>query len=369
MFFQPRSQKSKDAASSSSTGAAPAVHATVQKNKPWVEKYRPQRIDDVVHQDEIISNLRNTLRQPSNLTHLLFHGPPGTGKTTTILAVCHELFGPEYFKSRVKELNASDDRGIDVVRSKIKKFAQSAVTHKPNQQQSDGKWYPVPSYKVIILDEADALLPDAQAALRRVLEDYADTTRFCLICNYVSRIIDPIASRCAKYRFKPLSPEPLHRRINYICEVEGLRISEPALHSLEHVSSGDLRLAITYLQGAQRLYGDDLTTVDFSDIAGHVPPQYVEELFNVICSNSFDAVQQSTKDLVAQGFSAAQLLSQLHDRLVQAPDDQLSGVAKARIMFRMSETAKHLADGADEYLQLLSFASFAMQVFSGLRTS
>lgn len=317
----------------------------------------------MVHQDEIVSNLKNIMETPANMTHLLFYGPPGTGKTTTILAVCKQLFGPDYYKSRVKELNASDDRGIAVVREKVKKFAQLAVTSAPNQTQG-GVFYPVPPYKVIILDEADALLPDAQMALRRMMEDYSQVTRFCLICNYVSKIVDPIISRCAKYRFKPLNQEPLHDRIKFISNKEGLQMSDMSLKCLDGVSSGDLRMAITYLQGAQRIYGNDLTGCDFSDIAGWVPVQVLDEYMESLFSNTFDTVQQQTEAITRQGFAAGQILNQLHDLIVDAPEAKISSLAKAKLVFQMSETEKCLHDGANEYLQLLNFAVFAMQTLA-----
>ena len=143
-------------------------------NAPWVEKYRPQNIDDIVQQDEVVSALRSTLEK-GDLPHLLFHGPPGTGKTSTALALCHSLFGQGEIKKRLMELNASDDRGIDTVRSKVKQFASLAVPQTP-----------VP-YKIIILDEADSMTRDAQNALRRIIEQYSAVTRFIIICNYVSK--------------------------------------------------------------------------------------------------------------------------------------------------------------------------------------
>uniref|UniRef100_A0A6N2LX74 AAA+ ATPase domain-containing protein n=1 Tax=Salix viminalis TaxID=40686 RepID=A0A6N2LX74_SALVM len=151
----------------------------LQSSQPWVEKYRPKQVKDVAHQDEVVRVLTNTL-ETTNCPHMLFYGPPGTGKTTTALAIAHQLYGPELYKSRVLELNASDDRGINVVRTKIKDFA--AVAN----------------------------------ALRRTMETYSKVTRFFFICNYISRIIEPLASRCAKFRFKPLPEEIMSNRILHI---------------------------------------------------------------------------------------------------------------------------------------------------------
>lgn len=176
---------------------------------PWVEKYRPSCVDEVAHQDEVVRTLKMCIEQ-GNLPHLLFHGPPGTGKTTTILALARALYGPTLYRTRILELNASDDRGISVVREKIKTFAQGQV----GSQKAAG--YPCPRFKLIILDEADTMTPEAQSALRRIMEAYSKVTRFCLICNYVTRVIEPLASRCAKFRFKPLPTSSMIDRMNHI---------------------------------------------------------------------------------------------------------------------------------------------------------
>ena len=159
---------------------------------------RPSKIDEISHQTEVVSALNQSVKS-GQVPHLLMYGPPGTGKTSTILAMARELFGKEFYKKRILELNASDERGIQVVREKIKKFAQRKISKNPDLN--------CPPIQIIILDEADSMTVDAQAALRRIIEAYSTNTRFCIICNYISKIIDPLASRCVKFRFSPIGKQ------------------------------------------------------------------------------------------------------------------------------------------------------------------
>jgi len=322
------------------------------RTQPWVEKYRPKKLDDVEAQKEAVAALRSCLSVGADMPHLLFHGPAGTGKTSSILAVAHELFGPDYYKARVRELNASDDRGIAVVREKVKKFAQGSATAARNKVQSDGKVYPVPGFKLIVLDEADALLPDAQAALRRMMEDFCEVTRFCILCNYVSRIIDPIASRCAKFRFKPLHSETLFRRIRHVAEAEQLTVGEQTLHHLNIAAQGDMRLAITLLQSAARSRGPDLREEDFVEAAGLVPPAYFTGYLNALCSGDFQTMDRATRDLVLQGYAGTQVVTQLQ-RWAVSRECPLSDAARAAVCVKLAETERRLFDRGDDLLQLL----------------
>jgi replication factor C subunit 2/4 len=202
---------------------------------------RPRTIDEISHQDEVVSALRKCL-DTGHLPHLLFYGPPGTGKTSTILALARQLFGAELIRERVLELNASDERGIDVIRNKVKRFAQVSVsaqtvttstTTTTTTSQSSTSTLHVPGYKIIILDEVDNMSSDAQNALRRIIEVYSHVTRFCLICNYISKIIDPLTSRCAKFRFQPLPLSSVKERLLYICQEEKIFTHNRALTSHE----------------------------------------------------------------------------------------------------------------------------------------
>ncbi|KAF6771364.1 hypothetical protein AHF37_10033 [Paragonimus kellicotti] len=192
-----------------------------QSHIPWVEKYRPKTIDDVAHQTEVVSVLRKCV-EGADLPNLLFYGPPGTGKTSLIMAVARQIFGPLY-SERVLELNASDERGIDVIRQKVRTFAHLAVAARSSGSSGTGS---IPPYKLIILDEADSMTAPAQAALRRTMETETRTTRLCSTCNYVMRIIDPITSRCAKFLFHPLNSGVAQGRLRHIRDAEGLKVSD-----------------------------------------------------------------------------------------------------------------------------------------------
>jgi replication factor C subunit 2/4 len=324
--------------------------------KPWVEKYRPKKLNDIQAQEEAVNALRSCLKSGAMMPHLLFYGPPGTGKTTSVLAVAHELFGPDYIKLRVKEMNASDDRGIQVVREKVKAFAQGSVSTIPSKTQSDGNVYPVPSFKLIILDEADALLPDAQAALRRMMEDFTEVTRFCILCNYVSKIIDPIASRCAKFRFKPLTKAALFQRITFIAEAEGIDISPVAVQKLDDAAQGDLRLAIMHLQSAVRARGKDLRDEDFVRVSGAVPEALLLPYVTALASKNMNEVIHLTQTIVSNGYAANQVLMQVH-RFLMGPNCTLASSEKAALSLKICEVEKRLADRGDDYIQLMDLGA------------
>ena len=280
---------------------------------------------------------------------MLFYGPPGTGKTSTVLALAKELYGPELFKSRVLELNASDERGISIVREKVKDFARMQLSNPPPLYKDK---YPCPPYKIIILDEADSMTQDAQSALRRTMETYSKITRFCLICNYVTRIIDPLASRCSKFRFKSLDQDNAKSRLEEIAQNEGVKLEAGAVETLIKCSEGDLRKAITFLQSAARLVGamkappkanghakrkhepiedDDAMEVDGGDtavvtikiieeIAGVIPNDIIERLLQAMQPRKHGAVYEGVAkvvaDMVADGWSATQVISQVSTQTV-----------------------------------------------------
>ncbi|KAB5580437.1 P-loop containing nucleoside triphosphate hydrolase protein [Coniochaeta sp. 2T2.1] len=359
------------------------------RSQPWVEKYRPKTLSDVTAQDHTVTVLQRTLNA-SNLPHMLFYGPPGTGKTSTILALAKELYGPELVKTRVLELNASDERGISIVREKVKDFARMQLTNPPPGYKAK---YPCPPFKIIILDEADSMTQDAQSALRRTMETYSKITRFCLICNYVTRIIDPLASRCSKFRFKSLDQGNARKRLKEIAEKEGVVVEEAAVDALIKCSEGDLRKAITYLQSAARLVGavkqtkgglgegeedgdgmdiDDVadpkvTVKIIEDIAGVIPDRTIDELVKAIKprkgGETYQTVAKVVEEMVADGWSAGQVVTQLYQAVIY--DETVPDQQKNRIVGVFSEVDKRLVDGADEHLSILDLALRISGIMSG----
>lgn len=311
---------------------------------------------------------------------MLFYGPPGTGKTSTILALAKELYGPEFMKQRVLELNASDERGISIVREKVKDFARMQLTSPPPGYKDR---FPCPPFKIIILDEADSMTQDAQSALRRTMETYSKITRFCLICNYVTRIIDPLASRCSKFRFKSLDQGNAKKRLEQIAENEGVQLEDGAVDALIKCSEGDLRKAITFLQSAARLVGavapvgDEGDTMDVDvkpvtvkiveDIAGVIPNTTVDRLVQAIrprsSGDAYSAVSKVVEDMVADGWSAGQVVSQLYQTIVY--DETIPDVQKNQIVMVFSEVDKRLVDGADEHLTILDLSLRISNIMAG----
>lgn len=320
---------------------------------PWVEKYRPKNLDDVASQEHAVKVLKTTLKL-ANLPHMLFYGPPGTGKTSTVLALAKQLYGPRLYKLRVLELNASDERGILIVRQKIKNFARLTVS---NPTPEDLQNYPCPPYKIIVLDEADSMTNDAQSALRRTMETYSGVTRFCLICNYITRIVDPLALRCSKFRFRPLDNENAMARLKYVVEQENVQLElDAVLEEILTVSGGDLRKAITYLQLATRLssvlQGNGITVATVREIAGVVHQDLMESIVKTIQTKNTREIANKVHEVVLQGWSAQQVADQLHDLFIL--DDGLTSSEKNAIAMQFFETDKRLNSGTDEHIQLLN---------------
>jgi len=329
-------------------------HGNVTKDPsqmPWVEKYRPAKIDDVAQQDEVCSALRNSL-ETGELPNLLFYGPPGTGKTTVALALVQQFFGKDW-RSRVRELNASDERGIAAVREKVKTFAQLAIG-----STQEGLAQSKAQFRVVILDEADSMTHDAQAALRRIMEEFVHVTRFIIICNYVSKIIDPLHSRCSKFRFQLISPQFQKTRLLHICEQEQVKLGPGALDKLIDLSRGDMRAAVTLLQTAQGFYGE-VNQDSLVEVACAVPNEAIVELLQrTRQAKTTDEVTHAVRQYLLDGYSGQQVLEQLLGILTQ--DASIKDIAKAKCATLFSQVDERLTQGCDEELQLF-------HLFSNLR--
>ncbi|CAK5011063.1 unnamed protein product [Meloidogyne enterolobii] len=273
-------------------------------NLPWVEKYRPSSLSDLVSQEEIVNSISKMIAE-DRLPHLLFYGPPGTGKTTTILAAARKMFPLKGMKSRLLELNASDERGIDVVRNKIVSFASSqGLQDVFSATNTTSAKRPI---KLVILDEADAMTKDAQNALRRIIEKlklfsfnffqliylrYTDSTRFCIICNYLSKIIPALQSRCTRFRFAPLKQEQVMPRIDYIIQKEELNVTDDGKDALFKLSKGDMRRIINVLQSTA-LATDVINEKGVYSCVGYPRPNVVEKILRILLDSTIEVANQS----------------------------------------------------------------------------
>jgi len=304
------------------------------ENLIWIEKYRPQKLEDIVGQDEIVERLRSYVKS-GDLPHLLFTGSAGVGKTTAAVALAREFFG-ETWHTNFRELNASDERGIDVVRNQIKQFARTSPLGGA-------------SFKILFLDEADALTQDAQAALRRTMETYAQTCRFILSCNYSSKIIDPIQSRTAIYRFRPLSADAITEEIGKIAKNEGLSISKGAEEAIVYVAGGDMRKAINALQGAAIISGKIEKDTVYA-ITSTARPEEIEDLLHAAIGGDFDGAEAMVLDLLhTRGIAPNELLNQCYRALVQR---QMERDLKLELIDCLGETDFRLSEGADADIQM-----------------
>ena len=311
----------------------------------WTEKYRPQLLDDMVNQTDIISRLKNFVKE-KNLPNLLLVGPAGVGKSTSILALARDLYGLGY-RNYILELNASDERGIDVIRDKVKNFARTAAI------ASDV------SFKVLILDEADSLTQAAQHALRRTMEIYTKTCRFCLIGNYSENIIEPIQSRCSVFRFKPLSEADTKDWISTIASKEDVNLLEEGLDAVYEASMGDLRKAINLLQAAAAVQGSKVDDVAVYSILGRVSPRKVRYMIDLSLKGEFIEARESLRSLlIDEGLAASDIIRIVYSEVIRL---DIPEIWKVRLSDTIGETDYRLIQGATAEVQLGTLlAKFAL---------
>ncbi|KAF8545413.1 P-loop containing nucleoside triphosphate hydrolase protein [Trichophaea hybrida] len=290
---------------------------------PWVEKYRPDTLDDVSGHEDILQTV-NRFVSSNRLPHLLFYGPPGTGKTSTILALARQIYGAQNVRQQVLELNASDDRGIDVVRDQIKTFASTRQIFGGVAGKGDG----LGNFKLIILDEADAMTSAAQNALRRIMEKYTANTRFCIIANYTHKLSPALLSRCTRFRFSPLPVAALRKRVDHVIASEGVRITPQAVDSLLKLSRGDMRRSLNVLQAC-------FASSTPIDEKGHPDPTKEREeitetgIYDCIAAPHPDDIMQIMQTLLKSDITTS--LRTIHDIKTK------KGLALADILAALSE--------------------------------
>jgi len=311
---------------------------------PWIEKYRPNTLAEVVGQKEAISRLQSYVAK-KNAPNMMFSGPAGIGKTSAAVALAKELFGKEFARNFM-ELNASDARGIDVVRGQIKDFARTLAFGG--------------DFKIIFLDECDALTNDAQQALRRTMEKYTKTCRFVLSCNYSSRIIEPIQSRCVVFRFRPLQAKEVEERLLEVAKKEGLKVDAKAMEAIVYVCMGDMRKAVNILQAASAL--DSKVSEDMVyNVSSRAKPKEVKEMIKVAMKGDFlEARNLLDKLMYEHGMSGEDVISQVYKEVMDSDEKDIPSKTKIALVDVIGEYDFRMVEGASERIQLESMlAQFA----------
>lgn len=300
----------------------------------WIEKFRPKKFKEIIGQKEIVNRVESMVKQKS-MPHLLFAGPAGTGKSTLALVVARELYG-ESWRDNFLELNASDDRGIDVVRGIIKDFAKvKSMGNAP--------------FKIIFLDECDSLTKEAQQALRRTMENFTNSTRFILSCNYSSKLIDPIISRCSVFRFKNLEQREIEKLIDGICEKEGLKIDDKGRYAIFEVSNGDCRKSINILQSCASI-SNNISEELVYKLVSSISSKDVKNILETVLVGDFVKARDKLLDLMLKnGLSGLDIIKQIQKEIWSL---NIEDKRKVELIDKCGEIEFRMIEGSDEYLQL-----------------
>lgn len=322
----------------SSSAAKQAQSASYEL--PWVEKYRPSVLEDVVGNPDVIDRLR-VVAKNGNMPHILLAGPPGCGKTTAIMAFARETLGNQ-LKNAVLELNASDDRGIDTVRTKIKMFAQTKVT------------LPHGRHKIVLLDEADSMTQAAQQALRRTMELHSNTTRFALACNLSSKIIEPIQSRCAVVRFRRLSNEEVAGRLKKVLDAEKVPHDQSGIDAAVFTADGDMRIALNNVQSTSNGFGF-VNEANLNKVCDQPHPKVAAEFLSLCMKKDIDAAFARVMVLVDQGYSAIDIIQTIF-RVTRGMQIEKE-IVKLNMLREIGLVHMRMAEGVSSPLQLAALTS------------
>jgi replication factor C subunit 2/4 len=316
----------------------------------WVDKYRPKKLKDIIGHEEVKSMLVASIEK-GDLPHLLFHGGSGTGKTSTVTALVMQLYGPDKIHDKVLELNASDENGINVVREKIIRFA-NIVVGSPDPK------YPSPSFKIIILDEADSMTSEAQTALKKVMESTCDITRFVFICNYENKIIDAIKSRCADFRYNPIPNDLMIKRLKLIAGEEKMQIDDDVFEIITEICEGDARRSINTLQNIKYIPSSKtrkITKHDIYNITSYMDKTFFDDIWNLILTATVHELSDLTINITNTGYPMNYILECIVNKIIES---NMTQKQKSKILTYIGKVERMITYGSDNYIQLLAVLSY-----------